>query len=555
MSRAELVVLNKCLEENMSKGFISQSSSPFWAPLIFANKPDGGLRFCIDHCDITGITISNRYPLPSIWEIFYLLEGAKIYTKLDVRGAYNLLRVTEWDDDKLAFRTWYGLFKPTVMQFGTMNAAAVFQWYINNTIWEALDELASAYLDDLLIYSNSEEEHVEHVIWVMQSLLEAGLHLKPEKCEYHKEAVRYLGLIISTQGISMDEDKVERVRNWSWENRTKNTRLNNLFEVQQYLWFCNYYRRFLPKYSEKAPTLTRLTKKDEPFVWEAEQQLTFETMVTACTTAPVLRHFDHEWEVTIETDASDYVSAGGLSQYDDEGVLRSEAYVSEKHTPAECNYNIYDKELMAIIKALEEWRPESEGAASPLQLLTDYKNLEYFVAKYLLNRRRAQWLEFSTRFHSQIVYRPGKSNGKAGALTRRPGDLPDGGDERLEIMEQVVLMPQNLPEPLRLSEDGPSAQGRRLISDLLIEAYLTDLVPGRILTAIRTDSSLREISMAGCMEKERRVYYRGRLYVMEGGAVRRQIIQAHHDTVLAAHMGRAKTFNLLDPQYRWKEIH
>jgi hypothetical protein len=222
-------------------------------------------------------------------------------------------------------------------------------------------------LDDVLIYSDSEEEHVGHVKWIMQRLLEAGLYLKPEKCEFHKETVRYLGLIISTKGISMDEDKVATVKNWSREKKTENGRLNNLFEVQQFLGFCNYYRPFIPKYSEKAEPLTRLTKKDELFVWGAEQQSAFETMVTAFTTAPALRHFDHEREVIIETDASDYVSAGVLSQRDDEGVLHPVAYYSKKHSPAECNYDIYDKELMAIIKALEAWRPECEGAAHPLQ--------------------------------------------------------------------------------------------------------------------------------------------------------------------------------------------
>jgi hypothetical protein len=274
-------------------------------------------------------------------------------------------------------------------------------------------------------------------------LLETGLYLKPEKCEFHKGTVRYLGLIISTKGISMDEDKIETVRNWSREKMTENGRLNNLFEIQQFLGFCNYYRRCIPKYSKKAEPLTRLTTKDEPFIWGSEQQLAFETMVTAFTTPSALQHFDHEREIIIGTDASDYVSAGVLSQRDDEGVLQPVAYYSKKHSPAECNYDIYDKELMAMIKALEEWIPECEGAGYPLQLITDHENLEYFMTKKLLNQRQARWSEFSTRFQYKIVYRPGKSNGKADALTRRPGDLPEGGDERLKNMEQVILKPHN----------------------------------------------------------------------------------------------------------------
>jgi hypothetical protein len=151
------------------------------------------------------------------------------------------------------------------MQFGTTNAPADFQGYINVTIREALDRFASAYLDDILIYSNSIKEHAEHVKWIMSQLLKAGLYLKPEKCEFHKETVKYLGLIISTKGVSMDPDKIETVRNWSREKKTANGRLNNLFEVQQFLGFCNYYRRFIKGYSDIAEPLTQLTKKDVAF--------------------------------------------------------------------------------------------------------------------------------------------------------------------------------------------------------------------------------------------------------------------------------------------------
>jgi len=217
MSRAQLVVLKEWLEENMSKGFIHQSSWPFAAPVLFAKKPGGGLRFCIDYRNMNSKTIKNWDPLPLIKETLNLLWKARIYTKLDVRGAYNLTRVKKGDEHKLAFRTRYGLYEPTVMQFGTSNAPGDFQGFINIAIREALDDFASAYLDDVLIYSDSKEEHVGHVKWIIQRLLEAGLYLKPEKCEFHKETVRYLGLIISTNGISMDEDKVETVRNWSRE--------------------------------------------------------------------------------------------------------------------------------------------------------------------------------------------------------------------------------------------------------------------------------------------------------------------------------------------------
>jgi len=379
------------------------------------------------------------------------------------------------------------------------------------------------------------EEREGHVKWIMQRLLDAGLYLKREDCEFLKNTVKYLGLIISTNGITMDEDKVKTVQNWSREKKTANVRLNSVFEVRQFLGFCKYYWRFIPKCSEKAEPLTRLTKKDEPFVWEAEQQLAFETMVEAFTTAPVLRHFDYDREAIIETDASDYVSAGVLSQYNDEGALHPVAYISKKHSPAECNYDIYDKELMAIYMSLEEWRPECEGAAYRLQLITDHKNLEYLMTKKLLKCRQAQSSEFLTRFDYQIVYRPGKPNSKADAVTRRPGDLPEGGDVRLRNMEQVVLKAQNLPEQMRFLADSPPTQGCHSISNLMTEAYETDPLPGKILEAIRTKSGLREVTIAECIEDRGRIWYRGNLYVPDKDELSLHIIQEHHDTALAGH--------------------
>jgi hypothetical protein len=182
-----------------------------------------------------------------IKETLNLLGTAQIYTKVDIEGTYNLIQVKEGDEHKLAFRTRYGLYDPTVMQFGTTNAPADFQGYINNAIRKAWDDFASAYLDDILIYSDSEKEHIGHVKWIMQQLWDAGLYLKPETCEFHKETVRYFELIISTKGILMDKDKIETVRTRSWEKKTVNGRLNKLFEVQQFLGFCNYYQRFIPK--------------------------------------------------------------------------------------------------------------------------------------------------------------------------------------------------------------------------------------------------------------------------------------------------------------------
>jgi hypothetical protein len=230
----------------------------------------------------------------------------------------------------------------------------------------------------------------------MTSLKQVGLYLNAEKCEFHEEGVIYLGLIVGVNGIRMDPDKVQAVKNWEV--------LGKLKEVQAFLGFANCYRRFIRNYSRVVQLLTKLRKKLVPVHWGPNQNKVFVELKIAFTMAPVLAHFNYEKEIVLETDASSYVSTGVLSQYDDHGVLHPVAFFSKKHLPAEENYRIYDQELGAIVKSLEQWRPECEASAHLIKILTDHKNLEYFMTLKLLHRRQTRWSEFLFRFKFKIIY-------------------------------------------------------------------------------------------------------------------------------------------------------
>src|SRR6266705_2778758 len=343
------------------------------------------------------------------------------------------------------------------MPFGLTNAPAIFQNFINDVLRPFLDLFVMAYLDDILNFSEKLADHKRHVRQVLRAMQENGLHLAAHKCEFHRTSVKYLGFIINTEGCAPDPAKISTVEEWGKpkeEDPPDAKPFRDVKEVQRFLGFANFYRRFIRDYSKIVAPLTHLSSKDIPFHWSDACQTAFDTLKRAFTTAPTLRHFDHDRQIIVETDASDYVSAGVLSQYDDDGILHPVAFFSKNHSPAECNYEIYDKELMAIVRCFEEWRPELEGALHPIQVLSDHKNLEYFMSTKLLNRRQTRWAEFLLRFDFKIVYRPGKAGGKPDALTRRSGDLPEGGDERLQHMEQTVLKPKNLSaelEKLRLA--------------------------------------------------------------------------------------------------------
>ena len=187
----------------------------------------------------------------------------------------------------------------------------------------------------------------------------------------------------------------------------------------------------------------KLTGKSVPWQWETEQRTAFKALQDAFTSAPILHHLDYENAIVVETDASDYVSAGVLSQPDDNGILHPVACFSKKHSPAECNYEIYDKKLLAIVRSFEEWRPHLIGATQPIRVLTDHKNLEYSATKGQVNQRQIRWSGFMAQFPWYAEYRPGRLGGKPDALTRRSGDLPREGDERLAERVQTLLKPEN----------------------------------------------------------------------------------------------------------------
>src|SRR5260221_6990103 len=311
----------------MNKAFIKAISSPAGAPVLFVKKADGSLRLCVDYRGLNEVTVKNRYPLSLIRETLDRLAKAKWYTKLDVRWWYNQIRIAKGEEWKAAFRTRYGLFEYNVMPLDPPTPPATFQHFINDTLREYLDVFCTAYLDDILIYSDTLEEHKVHVRQVLEALQNAGVLLRAEKCEFLTQQTTYIGLIVSPEGINMDPKKTKAVSEWGTPKNVK--------DVQAFLGFANFYRRFIQGFSALASPLSALTRKDTAFAWTSATENAFQALKLAFTTVPILQHFDPEKTILVETDASDLVSAGILSQHDNNNRLHPIAYFSKKHTPAE----------------------------------------------------------------------------------------------------------------------------------------------------------------------------------------------------------------------------
>ena len=447
MNPDQLAAVKKYIDEELEKGTIEASKSSCASPVLIVRKPGGGLRVCVDYRALNAITVKDRYPIPLIRETLDRLCRAKFFTKLDVVLAFNNLRIREGDEWLTAFITRYGLYQYKVMPFGLCNGPSSWQRHVNDIMREFLDQFVTVYLDDVLIYSETLEEHKVHVRKVLKKLRDAGLPVDIDKCEFAVQRVKYLGLIVTTEGIEMDSSKVEAIKSWQSPRSVK--------DVQAFLGFANFYRRFVHGFSNVAGPLTNLTRtKDKtPFIWTADCQRSFDNLKERFTTAPILSHYMPGEQVWVETDASDYVVAGILSQMRD-GMLKPVAFFSKKMTPQECNYDIYDKELLAIVKSFEEWKPELSSETDegqPVQVLSDHKNLEYFMTTKQLNRRQARWAEFLAQFNFKITYRPGQQGTKPDSLTRRSQDLPKEGDPRIEHQRQVLLKPKNLDERVQLA--------------------------------------------------------------------------------------------------------
>lgn len=450
LSETELTTLREWLEEQLKLGHIRVSSSSAGYPVMFVPKKNGKLRLVIDYRQLNEITKKDRTPLPLISEIRDRLAGANWFTALDLKGAYNLIRIKEGDEWKTAFRTRYGLFECLVMPFGLTNAPATFQRMINFVLKEYVDQFVIVYLDDILIFSKTREEHEEHIHKVLQALQDANLLVEPEKCQFEVQEVTFLGHIITPGNIRMDPDKISAIQGWKEPQNVK--------EVQSFLGLANYYRRFIKSFAKLATPLTNLTKKLTKFKWEDPEITAFQQLKDAITSEPVLVMFDRTKPIEVETDASDYAIGGQIGQRDPNGKLRPIAFFSKKlHGPA-LRYPIYDKEFMAIVEAFKEWRHYLHGSLHKVKVWTDHNNITYFTTTQRLSKRQVGYFEELAQFDYELIHVKGKENGRADALSRKPElfqEIPDYSAQMLQYNEKGNLEQQTLAAMFQIEEDNP----------------------------------------------------------------------------------------------------
>ncbi|KAJ9543867.1 hypothetical protein OSB04_023574 [Centaurea solstitialis] len=506
LALTEMQELMKQLQELLDKGFIQLSTSPWGAPILFVKKKDGTMRMCIDYRELNKVTIKNRYPLPRIDDLFDQLQGASYFSKIDLRSGYHQLRVRGEDVPKTAFRTRYGHYEFLVMPFGLTNAPAAFMDLMNRICKPFLDKSVIVFIDDILVYSKGKEEHRVHLAQVLELLRTEKLYTKFSKCEFWLREVQFLGHVVSGDGVKVDPSKVEAVMKWDAPR--------NPIEVRSFLGLAGYYRRFIKDFSTLASPMTRLTKKNEKFVWTEEQSKAFQTIKELLCKAPVLSLPEGTEDFVVNSDAS-RVGLGCVLMQRGKVI----AYASRQLKEQEKRYPTHDLELATVVFALKIWRHYLYGVKC--QIFTDHKSLKYLFEQKELNMRQRRWMELLKDYECEILYHPGKANVVADALSRKERVEP------LHLRSCRIDVRCDLNDLIRKAQAEGLAE-EKLKSERLV-TYKNQL--------LEDDKGLKR--------------FKGRIWIPRCTDVRNMLLDDTHNSRYSIHPGSTKMYRDLRKSYWW----
>jgi len=355
LSREEREEVREFMKKQLRKGYIRPSKSLQMAPVFFVGKKDGKKRIVQDYRYLNEWTIKNNYPLSLISDVLENIGTKKIFTKMDLRWGYNNMRIKEGDKWKAVFTMPERSFEPTMIFFGLTNSPATFQAIMNKLLRDLINTgKVVVFIDDMIVGTKTEEGHNELVVEVIKRQEENDLYVKPEKCKWKVKKVEFLEVVIGPERIKMEKEKVKGVLEWLTPKCVK--------DVQKFLRLANYYCRFIEGFATIARPLHDLVKKDKKWEWTEREEKVFKELKDRFTKEPVLAAPDIDKRMRMEVDASDYVAGGVLSIEYEDGLWRSVAFLSKSLNKTKRNYEIHDKEMLAIVRGLEVWRHLLEEA-------------------------------------------------------------------------------------------------------------------------------------------------------------------------------------------------
>ena len=540
------------IEEMKKHGVIEESQSPWVSPAVLVRKKNGALRFCVDFRKLNAVTIKDSFPLPRIDDIFDQLSGNVWFTTLDLKSGYWQVKIRPEDREKTAFSVGKGLWQFTVMPFGLCNAPATFQRLMEKILKDMLTKICLVYLDDVIIFGKSFEEMLENLSKVFRRIREANLRINPEKCVFFRKNVKYLGHIISAEGVVTDPEKISAVKDWPVPHTKK--------QLRSFLGFCSYYRKFVKGFSFISKPLYALTEDKVKFSWGEECQNAFDELKRVLSFSPMLSFPREEEKFILDTDASNIGIGAVLSQKQD-GKERVIAYFSRVLNKAERNYCVTRRELLAIVEAIKAFRHYLLG--QKFLIRTDHVSLRWLLSFRDLEGQLARWLERLQQFEFEIVFRKGQFHGNADGLSRRHCESQGcrycakieencARESRKTItLARITLAEENLEEWQREQKEDPSLS-------VIFRGKETGVRPLR--TEVSDVSTRIYLSYWDVINLKNGVLYKSWyapnlkssfLQLLVPRKRVKEILEKAHDSLSGGHFGVNKTLEKIRKRFYW----
>lgn len=498
--------IERQVHDMLRSGVITHSMSPYAAPVLLVKKKDGSWRFCIDFRRLNLVTIKNKFPLPIVDELLDELAGAQLFSKLDLRAGYHQIRMRAEDEEKTAFKTHHGHFHFRVMPFGLTNAPATFQCLMNSIFADYTRKFVIVFLDDILVYSNTLQEHEQHLRLVLARLRQHQLFAKASKCSFAQPKIEYLGHVISKDRVATDPEKTKAMQVWPTPT--------NATELRGFLGLTGYYRKFVPRYGIVAKPLTQLLTK-KGFLWNDQAQQAFEQLKLAMVNTPVLALPNFAHPFTIETDACDTGVGAVLAQ---EG--HPIAYFSKALGVKNQKLSTYEKEFLAVMMAVDRWRQYLQRG--PFLILTDHKSLCNLGNQQLDTELQRKAMAKLVGLQFKFQYKRGVENGAADALSR--------------VGHLLSVNALSVCQPLWMQE--------------VANSYATDSEAQALLARLAVHSPDED----GFELHRGVIRVRGKLWIGANTALQTKLISALHDSAIGGHSGTTATYHRVKKLFSWKGL-
>ncbi len=536
MFSVKLLKVKKYLNENLSKKFITFSQTFYFSSILFALKANEDLRFCMNYWKLNVIFKRNRYSLSLIDEIIDKIVSCKHLIKLNIISAFNKLRMHLDSENYIIFITALEAYKYKMLSFKLTNESIFFQQYMNDILWNFLNDFCQVYLNDILIYSKMRKKHRDHVKLVLKWLHEAELQMNIWKCKFNVEETVFLEVIVSELDLCMNFSKMTVIVSWITSI--------NLKEIQSFVKFVNFYRRFIKNFSKLVKSFTQLTRKNTSFVWNKICVQAFDNLKKQVSSVLVLRHFDLKWQAILKIDASNYVKDEILSQYNDERVLHSMTFYSKSMILAEINYHIYDKKLLVIIRCFEHWRLELKCIELLIQMFINYQSLKIFMKNKQLSRWQVNYLNILSKFNFQIIFRSGKINTKVDALIRMSLANVSESAQRLENHFQTILILDRV--------DVLSFESKANLYQRVCMINQTDELCSEYRQAMNENKLKFHITkLKNCKIIDDVLFRKDLLWIFEN--MHTKLLQEVHDQSLISHFDNKWIIDLVQHFYYWSD--